>query len=156
VPGGSTPTGLLTKAFTAADARYRGHFAVLGIVGDEMQIFRTADAGRTWSKPSTLSVADRGVEKPWIAYSPSGVLGVGWRATNSDGGYGFYGAVSRDNGATWTTRRISRADSPSTDLLYAAGDDTSAIVMTDSMLLGTWGDWRGHEMHTWWGGLPLG
>jgi hypothetical protein len=28
--------------------------------------------------------------------------------------------------------------------------------LTDTMLVATWGDWRGHEMHTWWGGFPIG
>ena len=69
--------------------------------------------------------------------------------------YGFYAAFSRDNGAHWTTRRISRADSPTNDTLWVAGDDTSAVTLTGSILYATWGDWRGNELHTWWGGLPL-
>jgi len=120
-----------------------------------MLIYRTTNSGSSWSKPSALYVQGRSATKPWIVYSATGVLGVGWRGTTSSGSYGFYAAFSRDNGAHWTSRRISRADSPSNDTLWVAGDDTSAIAMTRTTLLATWGDWRGNELHTWWGGLPL-
>jgi hypothetical protein len=154
IPVGSP--GPLGGASTAADPRHRGHFAVLATRSDgRMLVYRTTDSGRSWSKPSVLYVQGRSASKPWIAYSAAGVLGVGWRGTTSSGSYGFYAAFSRDNGARWTIRRISRGDSPSNDALWVAGDDTSAIAMTGQTLYATWGDWRGNELHTWWGGLPL-
>ena len=148
--------GPLGGASTAADPTHPGHFAVLAIQSDgQMLVYRTTDTGRTWSKPSVVYVQGRSASKPWIVYSDSGVLGVGWRGATANGDYGFYAAFSRDNGADWTIRRLSRADSPTNDTLWVAGDDTSAVTMTGSTLYATWGDWRGHELHTWWGGLPL-
>jgi hypothetical protein len=145
----------LSGAATAADPTHRNHFAVLSTDGDDLVVYRTRDAGRSWTKPSHLSIQGRGVAKPWMEYSASGVLGVGWRGTTDDGGYGFYAAFSTDHGRHWAIRRISRADSPSNDQIWVAGDDTSAVTLTDTMLFATWGDWRGHELHTWWGGTPL-
>ena len=153
IPGGSVNP--LAGAATAADPTRRHHFAVLTTEGDSLSVYRTPDAGRTWSKPSRISIQGRGVAKPWLAYSPHGVLGVGWRGTKDDGSYGFYAAISYDHGGHWSTRRISTADSPSNDQIWVAGDDTSAVTLTDTMLFATWGDWRGHELHTWWGGTPL-
>jgi hypothetical protein len=148
--------GPLGGASTAADPCHRGHFAVLAVQSDgSMLVYRTPDAGRTWSKPSVLEVQGRTASKPWITYNDAGLLGVGWRGVTSDGSYGFYAAYSRDGGAHWTIRRISRADSPTNDQVWVAGDDTSAITLTGSTLYASWGDWRGHELHTWWGGLPL-
>ena len=89
-----------------------------------------------------------------MAYSPSGVLGVGWRSTNGNR-YGFYGAVSYDHGQTFTVHRISKQDSPPTDPLWVAGDDTSTVVLTDHMFYASWGDWRGGSLQTWWGGFPI-
>lgn len=148
--------GPLGGASTAADPAHRGHFAVLDIASDgRILVYRTSDAGRTWSKPGVLYVQGRTASKPWIDYSRSGVLGVGWRGVTSDGSYGFYVAVSHDNGATWRMHRLSAADSPSNDAVWVAGDDTSAVTLTGSMLYAAWGDWRGHELHTWWGGVAL-
>ncbi|HET7531030.1 MAG TPA: sialidase family protein [Mycobacteriales bacterium] len=148
--------GPLGGASTAADPSHRNHFAVLAVQPDgRMLVYRTPDAGRSWSKPSVVYVQGRSASKPWISYSGSGVLAVGWRGMRPDGSYGFYGAYSRDGGAHWTIRRISRGDSPTNDQVWVAGDDTSAIVLTGTMLYAAWGDWRGHELHTWWGGIPL-
>jgi hypothetical protein len=151
IPAGSL--GPLSGAATAADPSRKGHFAVLAIQGDRLAVYRTKNAGRRWMPPSSISVQGRGATKTWIEYSPTGVLGVGWRATNSDGSYGFYGAVSYDSGTTWSVQRISRQDSPTTDPLWVAGDDTSAITLAHSRFYATWGDWRGGGLHTWWGGF---
>jgi len=155
IPSGSASP--LNGAATAADPTHRGHFAVLtSDSSGRLLVYRTPDAGRTWSKPSAFAIQGRGVSKPWIAYSSRGIVGVGWRGTKSDGSYGFYAAVSRDSAKTWRLHRISRSDSPSNDPLWVAGDDTSSVVLTDTMLFAAWGDWRGSELHTWWGGAPLG
>lgn len=90
-----------------------------------------------------------------MEYSRSGVLGIGWRATQSDGSYGFYGAASYDGGTTFSVKRISRADSPPNDRIWVAGDDTSAMTIANGRLYATWGDWRGGSLQTWWGGFPL-
>ncbi len=160
VPGSAATAGragnALGGAATVADPRRPGHFVVMTAdAAGRLLVFRTANAGKSWSMGGSLSVPGRGVSKIWLAYSPHGVLGVGWRGTNSDGTYGFYGAVSADNGTTFTMHRISRTDSPRTDPLWVAGDDTSAIWLTDDRFYATWGDWRGGSLQTWWGGFPI-
>ncbi len=148
-------SGLLSGANTVADPSGKGRFDVLTSDGDgNLLLYRTFDAGRTWLAPTTFGVPGRGVSKTWMAWSPNGVLGVGWRSTNGNQ-YGFYGAVSYDRGATFTVHRISQQDSPPTDPLWVAGDDTSTIVLTDHMFYAAWGDWRGGSLQTWWGGFPL-
>jgi hypothetical protein len=153
IPNGSL--GPLSGAVTAADPTHKGHFAVLTASGDHLVVYRTRNAGRSWHAPASFSVPGRGVTKTWMAYSRKGVLGVGWRGTNSDGSYGFYAATSHDQGKSWKLTRISRTDSPPNDYVWVAGDDTSAITVTDTKFYATWGDWRGHELHTWWGGFAL-
>lgn len=144
------------SASTVADPRHKGHFIVMtSDSAGRLLTYRTVNSGRTWSTGAKLSVAGHGVSKKWLAYSPRGVLGVGWRATNSDGSYAFYGAVSYDDGATFRITRLSHADSPGTDPLWVAGDDTSAIWMTGDRFYAAWGDWRGGSLQTWWGGFPL-
>ncbi|MFL6238285.1 MAG: sialidase family protein [Actinomycetes bacterium] len=148
-------SGLLSGADTVADPSVPGRFDVLTSDSDgNLLLYRTGDAGRTWSAPTTFGVPGRGVSKTWMAYSPSGVLGVGWRSTKGKG-YGFYGAVSYDHGSTFTVRRISAQDSPPTDPLWVAGDDTSTITLTQHMFYASWGDWRGGSLQTWWGGFPI-
>ncbi|MDP9102328.1 MAG: glycoside hydrolase [Actinomycetota bacterium] len=155
VPGSST-ANVLGGASTVADPRHKNHFVVMAAdAAGNLLTFRTANAGRSWTHGATLAVPGRGVSKIWLAFSPGGVLGVGWRATHSDGTYAFYGAVSYDGGRSFTMRRLSAADSPATDKLWVAGDDTSAVWLTDDRFYATWGDWRGGSLQTWWGGFAL-
>jgi hypothetical protein len=148
-------SGLLSGAATVADPSGKGRFDVLTSDSNgNLLVYRTPDAGRTWSAPTKFGVPGRGVSKTWMAYSPNGVLGVGWRSTKGNG-YGFYGAVSYDHGLTFTVHRISKADSPPTDPLWVAGDDTSTIALTSTMFYASWGDWRGGSLQTWWGGFPI-
>src|SRR5205085_5003177 len=95
-----SPNGLFGAA-TAADPTTPGAFTVMTTdsAGD-LLVYRTADAGKTWTKPARLVVQGRTPVKAWMAYSPTGVLGIGWRGQNPDGSYGFYAAVSSDHGAT--------------------------------------------------------
>ncbi|MDX6215537.1 MAG: hypothetical protein QOG99_1121, partial [Frankiales bacterium] len=81
--------------------------------------------------------------------------GIGWRATTADGGWGFYGAVSRDAGRSFRVTRISKADSPGNDAIWVAGDDTSAIWLTHDRFYASWGDWRTGSLQTFWGGFTF-
>src|SRR5205807_5035374 len=133
----------LFGAATAADPTQPGSFAVLasGSAGRAL-LYRTADAGITWTGPVTLGVAGTTVNEPWLAYSPTGVLGAGWKATASDNSYAYYTTVSIDGGATFGSPiRISRAASPPPDPVYVAADDTTSVVLTRDHLYAAWGDW---------------
>jgi hypothetical protein len=90
-------------------------------------------------------------------FSPSGVLGVGWRATRPDGSYAFFATVSTDGGAHFRgLQRLSSTWSPAAPPYYVAGDDTSSLALSDTHLFATWGDWRGPELEDiFWGGFRL-
>ena len=142
---------------TAADPTHRGRFAVLTNDGTTLRVYRTTDGGRTWRGPTSVGVQGTSPVKPWLAYSPTGQLGVGWRATRADGSYAFYVAASKDAGRTFYAQvQLSRTWSPAAPPYYVAGDDTSAITLTAHELYGAWGDWRGgHLEDVWWGGIHL-
>jgi hypothetical protein len=145
-------------AETAADPTRPGSFAMLATDSTgKALLYRTPDAGLTWTGPVTVSVDNTTVNEPWLAYSPTAVLGAGWKATAPDSSYAYFAAVSNDGSATFTSPiRISRAPSPPPDPLFPAGDDTTSVVLLGSHLYAAWGDWRGGKnLQIWWGGFTL-
>jgi ABC-type transporter Mla MlaB component len=139
-----------TKRMQRRDANLQ----IVNAEGSDLVIYRTDTSGRRWGKVSTLRVPGRSASKVWLDWSPQGVLGLGWRATASSG-YLFYGAVSYDAGRTWTVHRLSKAESPASQGVWVAGDDTSAVWVTKDRFYATWGDWRTGSLQTFWGGFPL-
>jgi hypothetical protein len=146
---------LIGSGSTVADPTTRGRFVIVTESGGKLLVYRSTNGGRHWGKTATIAVPGRGASKVWLDWSRRGVLGVGWRATTSDGSYRFYGAVSYDAGRTFDVKRIGRGDSSPSEGVWVAGDDTSAIWLTDDRFYASWGDWRGGSLHTWWGGFPL-
>jgi hypothetical protein len=142
---------------TAADPLHRGRFVVLASdASGRNAVYRTADAGRTWSGPTTFGVPGTTVNEPWLAFSPTGVLAVGWKAAAPDGSYAYYATVSYDGGRSFAPPvRISRAPSPAPDPVVPAGDDTTSVAVLGGHLYAAWGDWRGKNLQTWWGGFPV-
>jgi len=143
---------------TVADPTHKGHFVVMTNPGDGyLHIYRTDDTGKSWQGPIEVGIQGLGVVKPWINFSPNGALGVGWRATKSDGSYAFYVAASTDGGRTFPhTLRLSKRFSPAAPAFYVAGDDTSTVALSDHTLYAAWGDWRGSGLEdVWWGGFTL-
>ena len=142
---------------TVANPTRKGTFAVMTNPGTgDLLVYRTSDFGKTWQGPTHVGVQGSVPVKPWLAYSPTGQLGVGWRATRTDGTYAFYAAASTDGGRTFSTLRLSRTWSPPAPSYYVAGDDTSTITLTRTHLYAAWGDWRGKGLEDiWWGGFRL-
>jgi hypothetical protein len=149
--------GVLSSPETAADPTRPGSFAVLATgSGGNVLIYRTPDAGRSWTGPATFGVSHTTVNEPWIAFSSTGVLGAGWKATAADGSYAYYAAVSFDGGRSFGSPiRISSAASPPPDPYFPAGDDATSVVLASGRLYAVWGDWRGNNLQTWWGGFAL-
>jgi hypothetical protein len=149
-------TGVLVgSGSTVADPTKKGRFVIVTESTGKLLVYRSTDGGRRWGRTATIAVPGRGASKVWLDWSRRGVLGVGWRATTSDGSYRFYGAVSYDQGRTFDVKPIGRGDSTASEGVWVAGDDTSAIWLTDDRFYASWGDWRGGSLHTWWGGFPL-
>ncbi len=86
---------------TVADPTRAHRFVVMTNTGSELHVYRTPDGGRTWHGQARLAVQHTTVVKPWVAFSPTGDVGVGWRATRSDGSYAFFATVSTDGGASF-------------------------------------------------------
>jgi hypothetical protein len=143
---------------TVADPTRPGHFVVMTNPGTgDLLVYRTADSGRTWRGPAHVGVQGSSPVKPWIGFSPTGHLGIGWRATKPDGSYAFYAAASDNGGRSFYSQiRLSRTWSPPAPSYYVAGDDTSTVALSRNHLYAAWGDWRGKGLEdVWWGGFRL-
>jgi hypothetical protein len=134
---------------TAADPTTRGRFAVLLSRGSNLEVWITTDAGRTaasWTqaKVFTPESGDSFVH-PWIAFSPTGALGVRWRSRNPNGSFDVDGVVSRDGGTTFDAPvRLTAARGPAPNPPPGpgfTGDDCACnLHLTDSTLVTTWAD----------------
>ena len=148
--------GLLGGPSTVADPRRKGHFVLVASDGaGALVVWETTDGGKHFRRVGRVVVPGRSPAKLWLDWSRDGVLGMGWRGTAADGTYGFWGAVSFDDGRHFSVRRISRVDSPKSTGVWVAGDDTSAIWLTHDRLYATWGDWRTGSLQTYWGGFTF-
>lgn len=146
------------RAQMAANPTAAGHLALMlpDAAGTSLRVYRSTDAARRWTGPTLLGTAGSKILKPWLAYGPTGVVAVGWRAQRSDSTYDFWAAVSRDEGKTFSKPvRISRDVSPPQDwYLSVGGDDASAVTLTGDRLYASWGDWRGGKGEdVWLGGF---
>jgi hypothetical protein len=148
VPIPSNSTG---QVMLAADPTTKGHFtvAVLNGTSSRFLVYQTRDSGTTWSGPT--EVFDSGPafvkQRPWMAYSPDGVLGMMWRANQSAGTntpYLVWAAISDDGGATfYPPMQISTVVSPGPDQGYTAEDDFSFVALSHQDAFIGWADWRG-------------
>ena len=156
-----------TANWTAADPSRPGHFAIMGGQAATatptnpgyVTVSTTSTFGRTWSKPVLIGQAPLHPRiQPWIAYSPTGVLGVGYKTLNTDpiaqpsffaeallgqlpGTYDYWTAVSFDNGRTFSTPlKVSNASSPRGNT--AGNDDFSSVALDKHFLYAAWGDQR--------------
>ena len=145
-----------SRASAVADPRHTGRFALVATDSEgALVVHLTRDGGKHWTKTGRIAVPGRSPAKIWLDWTREGVLGVGWRGTTSSGTYGFWGAVSFDDGRHFTVTRISKVDSPQNTGVWVAGDDTSAIWLTHDRFYGTWGDWRTGSLQTYWGGFTF-
>jgi hypothetical protein len=153
--------------WVAADRSHRGRFAIMSGQGvtatpafsGSIAVSTTDDSGRTWSTPVLIAQSATHPEiQPWIAYSPKGVLGVGYKTVYSElisqpqffldvlsgtlsSTYDFWTAVSFDNGRTFSRPlRVSNAVSPAGNT--AGNDDFSNVALDDNYLYAAWGDQR--------------
>jgi hypothetical protein len=156
-----------TANWVAADPSHPGHFAIMGGQGVSatpadpgyVTVSTTSDDGRTWTTPVLIGQAPLHPRiQPWIAYSPTGVLGIGYKTLNTDtieqpsfladallgrlpGTYDYWTAASFDDGRTFSTPlRVSNAASPQGNA--GGNDDFSSVALDDHYLYAAWGDQR--------------
>lgn len=90
VPGLANATGSI---LVAADPAVKGTYTVAATdpTGTEFEVYVTHDGGADWSGPAIVTDGSSYCPpasvtackfKPWIAYSPDGVLGLAWRSAN--------------------------------------------------------------------------
>ena len=160
MPVGTGTGSGFSGAITAADPTKRGRFAVLLSRGSTLEVWITTDAGRTaanWAlaKVFTPAAGDSFVH-PWIAYSPTGALGVRWRSRHANGSFDVDAVVSRDGGTTWADPvrlTAGRGPSPSSGPSLPGDDCACNLHLTATSLLTTWGDTTTGNRELWFGGF---
>ena len=141
--------------WTAADPAHPGHFAIMTGFGvtartkwpDSVVVSSTSDYGKTWTKPVFIGQNPQNMRyQPWIAFSPTGVLGVGYKTVYGNvagGSYDYWAAISYDGGRTFGAPiRMSHAMSPSEGPSNNGSDDFSGITLDDKYLYAAWADAR--------------
>jgi hypothetical protein len=139
------------------------------------------DPSNTLSSPSnaelstliTAKPTDFYVNRPWVAYGPTGALGVLWRqiypptpsalpgaptsASNARGGpQDVFVALSANGGTKFAEPiRVNTAASPAADPRQSGGDDTSDLILDAHHAYAVWGDWRSGELETWFGKVSI-
>lgn len=141
--GISVPTSASVQPVTvAADPAHPGTVAVLvtGPSTGQVTVYRSKDWGQRWGKAEPLSL---GSSRPWLAYGPTGDLGVMARNVAGDRSQDIFAAFSfraRPFGhPIKVNRHPAPATPPGTLTLY---DDISHIMLTRHDAWITWGDWR--------------
>lgn len=146
---------------TTADPSHPGRFAIMsggGIVAarasDRLYVSMTSDYGRSWSRPVKIGQNPPNARyQPWINYSPTGVLGVGYKTQYSDGSFDFWADISYDGGLTFGAPiRVSHARSPAEPF---GGDDFSYVALDKRYLYATWADLRTGVRSVYFARVPL-
>lgn len=123
----------------SADPTRSNRFALMLPRGDNLEVYLTNNAGRTWTGPTV--VAAPGASKPWIEFGPTGSLGIMWRHV-ADGLIDAYSTVSFDGGKSFArTVKVNRTSEPYT-FVGSGGDEYSRILIADKYAYVTWADAR--------------
>jgi hypothetical protein len=133
----SAPFGV----YLAGDPAHAGHYAVaVPGDGDNLLIYATRNSGASWSHTQVAV----GTDRPWVAFSPDGTLGVMGRVATADGGQDIRAAFSFDGGEHLTkplqvNKKPAPPLNPGTLALY---DDLSWITLGKDYAYIGWGDTR--------------
>jgi hypothetical protein len=153
--------------WVAADPGHPGRFAIMSGQGvtatpanpGYITVSTTSDYGWTWTKPVLIGQPPLHPRiQPWIAYSPTGVLGIGYKTLYTGlipqptflvdaepgplpGNYDYWTAVSFNNGRSFSRPlRVSNALSPPGNA--GGNDDFSSVALDDRYVYAAWGDQR--------------
>lgn len=178
---GSEKCGLSFGGGIAADPAHRGVFAILlgcsqgqtAAVPTSLRAYVSDNLGKSWIQLATLAVVPppdyRGdpssynVNRPWIAYGPTGALGIMWvevygppvaglnpiGPSLKEGPSDTFLALAPDGRTFGRPMRLNSAASPPPDPRYWFGDDISNLILDRHYAYAVWNDWRSGELETW-------
>jgi len=146
---------IVVEPYFAADPSRPGRYALMlfNKRQTKLLVYVTHDSGRTWSQPASIGQDDvHPRERPWMAYGPSGALGVMYRTDYEDGSYDAWAAVSPKGDASFLSPvRLSSAKAappPNQD----SNDDASYVALDAQYLHASWGDMRPRDqIEPWYG-----
>ncbi|MER5198684.1 sialidase family protein [Streptomyces sp. NPDC002755] len=136
--------------WVAADPSRRGRFAVMVPRDSGLEVYVTADAGRTWIGPCAISTPN--AQRPAIDFGANGDLGVMWRTTTGDA----FSVVSFDHGRSFSAPvQVNHATEPVGEM-GPPGDRWSGIALADGYAYVTWADGRnGSSLDSNFSRVPL-
>lgn len=139
----------------AADPSTKGRYAVLLPATTSLsEVWVTGDSGMTWTQTRTINARNGDtVTKPWIAYGPTGALGVVWRDLHANESYDVYAIVSTNGGRNFGSAVELTPGTAPTDPPPGGtpGDDCACSLYLDSYYLyTTWGDARSGHLQVWY------
>ena len=141
MPFTGTPNGF-SGQIVAADPSHLGRFAVLFTTnsGQNLETWVTPDSGTTWTRTNRFPAPPgESFTKPWIAYSPTGALGIVWRTPHGPT-VDVRAIVSRDGGATFSNQVVLQSGIPASNS-PVPGDDCACNLHLDATTLSaTWSD----------------
>jgi hypothetical protein len=164
-PAGFSPP-LTTGVLLEADPMTQGHFTVILLdqAGSEFYVYQTRDSGKTFSGPTMVTEdATKKHAAPWMAYSPTGELGLMWRtyepdptnpqATSPYAPSSIWAVVSSDGGATFSQPlKVNKVTSPAppndpNDAFRFLGDHGPEGMTLDAQgnVYVVWADWTPGE-----------
>jgi hypothetical protein len=139
--------------YTAADPSRPGRYAVAmpDATRRRLLVYETSDAGARWSAPAVLAngPADT-LERPWLAYSPTGALVAFWRDDHGREGSPFdtYVTVAPSGDTRFRAPvRLNAATAPGSGNFQ---DDASVVTADAHFVYAAWGDTRDDDQIEPW------
>lgn len=162
--------------FVGADPLRKDHFTatLMNKSGGDFLVYRTPDAGATWSQPVRVTEDSNKVHfAPYVAFSPKGEFGLMWRTYEPDPKrpdakpqqlpYSIWAVVSSDGGLTFSKPlKVSKENSPAApddphDAFRIIGDHGPSGMAIDGYggVYVVWADWTPGERAIYFGSANI-
>lgn len=135
-----TPATVTTNTdpipWVAAGPTQPGRFAVMVPTGDDLEVYVTNNAGKTWAGPTAIAAPN--AFKPAISFGSTGILAVMWRTTAVDA----HSAISFNHGKSFSAPlKVNHVTEPA-GVRAEGGDKYSHITIDGEYAYITWSDGR--------------
>jgi hypothetical protein len=125
--------------------------------GTQISVYVTKDSGATWKHSTLTPPANALINRPWLAYSPNGVLGLFFVTTYADGSEDAWATVSPSGGPHFEpVVRLNEATAPPPNPAQppgtGIGNDNATVVLNDRTLYAAWADHGPNGFLTSWFG----